>query len=210
MHFMPFSWATTVLVDMDGVISDFDRRTKLLVKQRHPHVRLASPAPAPWPFYIEDAYPEEHRPLVNAITHEPGFFLALPLIQDALLGWQRIIDAGFTPRICSSPLQVPHCAGEKRQWLERIFVPRFGRGVLDTALITREKWRAEGAVLIEDRPPPMHGSERATWEHVVFDQPCNRLPSSRGYIRLNGWRDPHLASKLAEATDRAVRRHNRK
>lgn len=203
-------WARIALLDMDGVLSDFERRVVQLVRQRHPHVRFLNPQPNPWPFYIEDAYPPQYRDLVNAIMREPGFFASLPLIQDALEGWQRIKDAGFEPRICSSPLLVPHCEAEKRRWLLQKLVPHFGPGVLSAAIISREKHRHQGAVLIEDRPPPMKDSHLAVWEHVVFDRPCNRVPGSEAYIRLNGWRDPMLAEKLRLAAERAVRRHQRR
>lgn len=198
---------STVLVDMDGVLFDFDGEVRTRLAAKHPYIQplqLDSPD-----FYTANNYPEENRDKVWAISNEPGFVASLPLIRNALLGWERILAAGFTPQICSTPLPpkyYPTCVEEKVAALEEHFVPRFGRWVIETALFTPDKHLANGVALIDDKPAPIKHSKNARWEHVIFDRNCNRTHASKGYLRLFGWDDPDLPKILEETK----RRHQAK
>ena len=50
---------------------------------------------------LRSDYDKEHRATITAISEEPGFFASVPLIDNALTGWQRIVDLGDSPQICS-------------------------------------------------------------------------------------------------------------
>lgn len=192
-----------VLVDMDGVLFDFDGEVRTRLAARHPDIQpLQLDIPA---FYTARNYPEEHRDTVWAISNEPGFVASLPLVDSALLGWERILAAGLTPRICSTPLPLekyPTCIEEKIAALREHFVPHFGHWVIETALFTHDKHLQPGIALIDDKPVPIKHSENATWEHVIFDRDCNRTPASEGYLRLLGWDDPDLSEILKETKRR--------
>ncbi len=192
-----------VLVDMDGVLFDFDGEVNRRMNARHPEIRpleLESPN-----FYTAKNYPEEHQGKVWAISNEPGFITELPLVPDALTGWERLLDAGYSPQICSTLLPqeyAPHCKEEKVAALEEHFVPRFGAWVVKTALFTPNKHLALGVALIDDKPAPIKHSDEAVWEHIIFDRKCNQTPESEGYLRLRGWADPDLPEVLEEASSR--------
>ncbi len=198
---------STVLVDMDGVLFDFDREVRTRLQARHPDIQpllLASPD-----FYTANNYAKEHQDLVWAISNEKGFVATLPLVPDALLGWERLLKAGYTPQICSTLLPeeyAPHCKEEKLAALEEHFVPRFGAWVVKTALFTPDKHLARGVALIDDKPAPIKHSDQAAWEHVIFDRDCNRTPRSEGYLRLHGWSDAEMPEKLEEAKRRHLAR----
>lgn len=196
----------TVLIDMDGVQADFDTEVLSRVAERYPHIQPLNPEEHPRAFYAHNNFPEEHRATVYKICLEEGFTASLPVIPGAIEGWERIMDAGYTPRVCSSPLPTPHSEIEKLQWLEKHFVPRFGAWVVETAVVTRNKYLVDGVALIDDRPPGIKNSDQASWEHVIFDRAYNRGEAAKKYIRLNGWQDPDLAEKLACAEARARRR----
>lgn len=188
-----------VLVDMDGVLADFDKEVLQRLQDRHPHIPIV---PERANFYVADDYPE-HAALVRAISNEEGFFDSLPMVDGALDGWQRIIDLGYMPRICSSPIRTnPYSAPEKLGWLERHFAPVFGHWVVDQAIITRNKHKFEGIALIDDRPK-LKGSDQAVWQHIIFDRPYNQNSPEP---RLLGWDDPNLAHVLKAAQERPTER----
>ena len=62
-----------ILVDMDGVIADFDGEFLKRWRERHPD-KLFIPFEERTTFYVKDQYPEELKPLVAEILLEPGFF----------------------------------------------------------------------------------------------------------------------------------------
>lgn len=194
---------STVLVDMDGVLFDFDGEVRTRLEVRHPEVQ---PLPLDPPnFYTANNYPEEHQDKVWAISNEPGFVAALPLVPDAVQGVARLLEEGFDVQICSTLLPEeysPNCKAEKIAALEEHFVPRFGAWVVRTALFTPDKHLVDGMALIDDKPAPIKHSEKAVWEHVIFDRACNRTSSSEGYLRLRGWADPDLLEILEEAKKR--------
>lgn len=183
-----------VLVDMDGVLADFDTAFHETVREEYPHVLMIDPLPEPPSFYASQAYPGEYQSALRSISNAEGFFARLPVIPGALEGWQRIIDEGFQPQICSSPIRSnPYSKAEKLGWLEEHMAPVFGSWVVETAIITNEKFRYDGVALIDDRPD-MPNAAIAPWQHVLFDQPCNRYVETD--MRLLGWSDPNLGSIL--------------
>ncbi len=103
---------------------------------------------------------------------------------------------GYLGRICTSPLESNrYCQTEKIRWLNRIFVPVFGKYVVEQAIFTKDKHLQSGIALIDDRPS-IKDSDKAVWQHIMFDQQYNKyveLP------RLYGWRDNRLPELLDNA-----------
>ncbi len=181
-----------VLVDMDGVLAEFDDEVISRIRDRHPHVPILH---ARKHFYLYEDY-DEHARLVMELSDEEGFFESLPVGRDAIAGWQKLIDLGYHPRICSSPkLSNPHSEREKLIWLRKHFVPVFGNNVADEAIITRDKHEYDGIALIDDRPEIRH-STKAKWQHVVFTRPYNKDVIGP---RIDGWLDERLPELLEKA-----------
>lgn len=188
----------TALIDMDGVLADFDAHVYHLVAERHPDIKPLDPMPEPPNFYVAKHYPQKHYDAVRAISNERGFFAELPVMPDAVAGWQGIMEAGFHPQICSSPIgSNPYSKQEKLGWLEEHFAPVFGSWVVDEAIITRDKYLVPGVVLIDDRPE-LPNADQAPWKHVIFDRPCNQHIQDERQ-RLHGWADPKLSTILRES-----------
>ena len=182
-----------VLVDMDGVLADFDAEVLARVGVRYPQIPLLGERQKP---RIRDDYPE-YRELVHGVALEEGFFASLSLVDEALEGWQRILDAGYHPRVCSSPILAnPYCQGEKLAWLDAHLAPIFGKAVVDEAIITREKYLQNGIAQIDDSPTIQH-EEQAVWQHIMFDAPYNQ--SATEHPRLYGWLDGNLPALLDAA-----------
>ena len=173
---------------MDGVLADFDAGVlKELPSEIERPVRKN--------FHLVDDYPR-HAAAIECITSQPHFFLNLPLIDGAIAGWQRLLEAGYQPRVCTAPLSRNSQAEQgKLAWLRRNFVPRFGQVVVTDAIIDKQKFRHHGIALIDDRPEVDTNNGQATWRHIVFDRPYNKR--SGAALRLRGWEDPRLEEVLA-------------
>jgi len=187
--------ANTVLVDMDGVLADFEEPNNAILRTHFPDIPLIVERPN---FYYAETY-QHHADVGSKLYREnrrPGFFLEFPIIDQALQGWQRILDAGFTPRVCSSPLE-NHATviAEKKAWLEELFVPEFGAWVVDTAIFDRDKSGYHAFAMIDDRPT-LRNSDRAVWQHIVFSKSYNADIETD--YRLNGWNDPALEAILSK------------
>lgn len=176
-----------VLVDMDGVLADFDRRIVELLAPTCPGLHTDRTD-----FYFKQAFPR-YAAEIGDVTVETGFFSSLPLVAGALEGWERIRRAGFAPRICSAPpAHSLTCVAEKKAWLEE----HFGGDVSDAAIIDSNKWAHHGIALIDDRPMIPRTAE-ASWQHIVFDASYNRAMTDGP--RLTGWTDPNLEGLLDQA-----------
>jgi len=107
--------------------------------------------------------------------------------------WQRLLDLGYHPRVCSAPMIPNPCSiQEKIDRIDEKMGSHFGSGVADEAAIDTRRYELEAAALIDDRPE-VENSHLASWQHVIFDAPYNR--SSAG-PRLRGWLDPDLPQLL--------------
>jgi len=183
-----------VLIDMDGVIADYDQGIINQLTERYPEIPIKKTR-INW--YISDDYPE-HNKLLRDISDEPGFFENLPLVENAIEGWQRLIDLGYHPVICSAPQQSnPHCKIEKLNWLRRVFVPVFGELIVDQAIIDKNKHLHGSFAIIEDNPT-VPNADLALWQQILFNQPYNQ--NSQVELRMYGWLDkelPRLLEKVA-------------
>lgn len=185
----------TVLVDMDGVLADFDGRVIELLRQDYPEVPIPDSRTN---FYIADDFATEHQAAVAEIQSREGFFAGMQPLPFVFNGLQRIINYGYEPRICTANLTAnATCSAEKLEWLERHFGRRFGTLALD-AIIDKDKHLHDGVALIDDKPDIPHATT-APWTHVSFAQPYNIRTSAP--LRLNGWMDHGMPRLLKIARD---------
>ena len=175
-----------VLVDMDGVLADFDGATNRHLESLGINVR-----PRDSFYYRADYTDPREVEIINELHASQGFFRNLKPIDGAIGGWNKIEALGYEPRICSSPLRTnERCNDEKLEWIER----HLGSRAVDLAVIDSRKELYEGVALIDDRPT-ISGADTASWKHVVFDARYNQVSSSSSH-RLRGWNDPELGSIL--------------
>jgi 5'-nucleotidase len=180
-----------VLVDMDGVLAGFDASVEATILANHPEIEIVRPRQN---FYIHEDYPEEHHLAIKGIWQAEGFYRQLPLIPRAREGWNEIVELGFFPIVCSSPIpQNPNCIVEKKDWLEQYFVPSFGYSVIDEAIFDRDKSKYGALALIDDKSEIPNASQ-ASWKHILFNAPYNQGSNAR--LRLEGWDDPRLSKLL--------------
>ena len=84
-----------VLVDVDGVLADFDRGFLHLWRTAHPDRPWLAPA-ARRHFYLREDYPPAWRDAVQAVIDAPGFYRQLPVMAGAQAAQQLAIATGTT------------------------------------------------------------------------------------------------------------------
>lgn len=187
-----------VLVDMDGVLADFEEPNNDIVRANFPDIQVVTERSE---FYFKETY-RDYPEVVEKVEAEcrlPGFIRSFPIVDGAIYGWQRILEAGYTPRLCTSPLENHDTIiTEKKDWLEEYFVPRFGAWVIDTAIFNRDKSGYDAIAIIDDRPT-LRNIEKAVWQHIVFSRSYNQAVQTE--FRVEDWYDPALDSLLAKCKD---------
>lgn len=176
-----------VLVDMDGVLADFNRATISFLRKKYPEIKIPEMSRR----YVHENFEDiDLKKDILNLHIQKGYFLNLKLIKNAKEGWQRIIDLGYKPIICSSPLtKNPYCEQEKRQWLKKYF----GETVSQEAIISSDKYLHDGIALIDDNPD-IEKEESASWQHVIFATSYNENVDNK--LRIKDWQDENLATVL--------------
>lgn len=173
-----------ILIDMDGVISDYEGQFLQYWRSRHPD-KLYVPVEARTTFYIKDEYPEELQSLVAEILLEPSFFREMAPVPGAREALEEMQKLGFEVFICSSPLSTyKNCVLEKYEWVEE----HLGLAWVRQIILTKDKTVVKGDFLIDDKPLIAGAQDPPDWEHIVYDRPYNRGANKRR-ITWNNWKD---------------------
>lgn len=193
----------TVLVDMDGVIANFEEPNNNIIRVHFPDVQIVSERAE---FYFKETY-KGHPEVVDTVEIEcrlPGFIRTFPIVEGAIQGWRRILEAGYTPRVCSSPLENHDTIiDEKKEWLEEYIAPVFGAWVIDTAIFNRDKSNYDAIAMIDDRPT-LRNIEKAVWQHIVFSRSYNKDIETN--FRIEDWYDPVLEDMLLRSKEQYILR----
>lgn len=175
-----------VLVDMDGVIADFDLAFKMGFESTYPD-RESIPFESRRTFYPADdynkKYPDIGRNNLKKIYESKGFFRNLKPIAGAKEALNEMKAEGYNVFLCTAPVGAyENCVLEKFQWVEE----NLGAEWVERIILTSDKTMIKGAVLIDDKPK-ITGCNDREWKHIVFDQPYNRDITDQD--RLVNWSD---------------------
>jgi 5'-nucleotidase len=168
----------TILIDMDGVLVDWDQGFVSEWKGRSEIVREKS-------YVMQECVPTEFKQEAIYISRSPGFFATLPPMEGAIEAIKALADIpGFNVLICTSPLlSNPTCVQDKFSWVRSHLGPDW----VERIVLTRDKTTVRGDILIDDKPE-IQGSHHPTWIQAVFDQPYNRhLCPKRFQFRMRKW-----------------------
>jgi 5'-nucleotidase len=161
-----------VLLDMDGVLFNFEDPNNAIIRTHFPDVPIVENRSS---IYYKDtysAYPKVCEKIYQE-NRRPGFFSSFPLVDFAVEGFARILEAGYTPIVCSSPLEDHKTViDEKKASLEEHLVPIFGTWVIDTAIFDRDKSKYDAIAMIDDHPS-IRGAKEAIWQQIVFSRSYN-------------------------------------
>ncbi|XP_075248188.1 putative 5'(3')-deoxyribonucleotidase [Convolutriloba macropyga] len=170
-----------VLVDMDGVIANFELGYERAITKMFPSMKLI-PREERNVFYNDVQYAHiypQHEDAFHRIALKPGFFRHLPVMEGAKAA-MKALNKKYNLFICTSPMtEYYNCVREKYEWVEE----HLGFDFTSKMILTRDKTVVTGHVLIDDKPI-IKGCMVPTWSQVVFDQPYNT--ETRGF-RVKSW-----------------------
>lgn len=178
-----------VLLDMDGVLCDFEGPFLEAYRQKYPeepYVELEDRDG----FWLRDQY-EKISPgstsKCSSVYNARGFFKYLPEIPGAVEAATELSKMeGVDVFICTSPLNnYRHCLKEKFHWVEQ----HLGKHWCEKIILAKDKTMAYGHLLIDDRPNISGAVQTPSWEHVVFTACHNVRADIRGKRRLENWTD---------------------
>jgi 5'-nucleotidase len=172
-----------ILIDMDGVIADFDGEFLKRWREQHPD-KFYIPMHERTLFYVKDQYPEELTPFVMEILLEPTFFRDMMPIEGAQEALREMDRMGLDVFICTSPFSTyQNCVLEKYQWAENVL----GAEWVKRIILTKDKTLVRGDYLIDDKPH-ITGVDVPSWEHILYDRPYNQGVDKRRLTWKN-WKD---------------------
>lgn len=173
-----------VLVDMDGVLADFEGHLMAQWRARHPNTfDLAREERTT--FYLSRLFPPEHRRKLFDIMYSENFFADLPPVAGGKKALNAMKKLGWEVFLCSSPL-LGHKTGasEKYAWVER----HLGREWPERLILAPDKTLVRGDILIDDRPE-INGAAQPAWEHVLYDRPYNRQVQGQRRLTWDNWKE---------------------
>lgn len=159
-----------ILIDMDGVIADFEGEFLTRWRANHPE-KIYIPHEERKGFYVSQQYPEEYRDFVEEIYLSPGFYQELPVMEGAIEALNYLVEKGHNVKICTSPMlpKFENCVLEKYNWM----LKHFGNSWVERMILTKDKTMVRGDILIDDMPE-IKGSLSPLWEHVLYNQHYNK------------------------------------
>lgn len=171
-----------ILVDMDGVIVNFEEGFLKAWRQKYPElpfVQLQNRNS----FYIRDDYPKEFLSKVEEVYFKKGFILGLHPIEGAINALKEMESEGHQVKICTTPLNGNKFSEEeKTAWVEKYL----GKGWLKNLIFIKDKSTVDGDYLIDDKPD-IKTTVIPKWEQIIFDAPYNRNVNDKK--RLMKWSD---------------------
>lgn len=171
-----------ILVDMDGVLSDFDGEFLKRWLDRYPD-KFYVPLEERTAFYVKEQYPDDLKPLVTEIVREPGFFRDMMPVVGGKEALTEMDSMGIDVFICTSPLSAyKNCVLEKFEWVEQVLGPDWVKRII----LTKDKTLVKADILIDDKPEITGVEMSPGWEHILYDRPYNRAVN-RKRLTWSSW-----------------------
>lgn len=172
----------TILIDMDGVITDYESLLLRKYRDKYPKAFYV-PLEKRCGWNITQQYPRHLRKFLNEINQEEGFFIALEPLNGAVESIEKIARKGHEIFICTSPSsRNMFSAKEKIEWVKK----HLGIEWVTKLILTHDKTLIWGDYLIDDKEV-IEGNITPYWEHLLFNQPWNKLVKEKRRISWQTW-----------------------
>jgi 5'-nucleotidase len=173
-----------ILVDMDGVLANFEEKFLEIYRSLYPNLPYI-PVNLRRRFHIREEYPKELEDKVVSVWTKPGFYLSLDPIDKGLESINEIKNKGHDVFICTSPLSTyENCVLEKYKWVEKYLGNNWVRNII----FTKDKTIVHGNLLIDDNPL-IKGIKNPSFEHIIYDCSYNKLENFKRRMTWNNWKD---------------------
>lgn len=172
-----------ILVDMDGVLVDWDRGFHEIWHDREVVNRDKS-------YFMEECVgAKEYAQEVVDIYHQKGFFASLPPMEGSIEALKSMKNKyKFEICLCTTPIwSSQHCLQEKSDWVKK----HLGVEWLSRILFTTDKCMVRGDVLIDDKPRHLMKAASTSWLHILYEQPYNKdsiCENKRGHYKMTSWK----------------------
>lgn len=160
-----------VLVDMDGVLANFEKACLLAWQSKYPDL----------PFIpLEERVTHDIKVQYNTlgeglgakmreIIHSEGFYASMEPIEGAVEVMKLMLQCKWNVFICTAQARNTRCIAEKAEWINQHLGPEWS----ERLIATRDKTLVRGDVLIDDKPHII-GLYEPQFVHILYDQPYNR------------------------------------
>lgn len=178
-----------ILVDMDGVLTDFVGGWITGWNILHPDNLIPTDRICD-DFYVENAFRDivKTEEAANEVFHKEGFFFGLEPIPGAIEGIKQMAGCNnVIVTLCTAPTTSKHCWQEKADWVELYL----GKEWLRHLIITKDKTMIHGDYLIDDKPD-ITGIYAPSWQQVIYDQPYNQHVLKLLRVNWTCWPDIFL------------------
>ncbi|HZW03290.1 MAG TPA: hypothetical protein VFF68_05155 [Anaerolineaceae bacterium] len=173
-----------VLVDMDGVLADFEGGFVRVWRDLHPDKPII-PLEERSTFYLTHQYPQAYRPLIREIFSSRNFYLNLEPMPGCQQALETMLELHIEVFICTTPwLANYYSTKEKFLWVEKVL----GRRWLPRLVFTADKTLVTGDVLVDDKPE-IQGVAAPQWEHILYDHPYNRSAEGKRRLTWANWQE---------------------
>jgi 5'-nucleotidase len=160
-----------VLVDMDGVLTDYERGFLSAWKTQFPQLPYI-PLEERTTFYPRDDYKKFGEAFVHlseSIVLAKGFYRNLPVMEGALEAMSALAEH-HEVFICTSPrTEYRYCVPEKYEWIEQ----HLGKEWIPRIIMTKDKTLAYGTYLIDDKPVIKGVRKSPFWKQIMYKQAYN-------------------------------------
>jgi len=187
-----------ILVDMDGVIADFELQFLRLWRKRHPEAKWLPIMNRRSHYTDMDPSKVYDKARTHAILgNAEELYATMPAIEGAIEALKEMDkNPKLNIKICTAPFGQgevrKRCTDAKRKWIRK----HLGSKWLSTEkfICVKDKVQVPGDILVDDKPNPckhwriLSAKSSAAWKHVVFTQPFNKKHKScQSKPRLNHW-----------------------
>ncbi len=161
-----------VLVDMDGVIAEFDQAWIKAYYSYYPEKTLPINKSKCGCYFEHPVWsdPTTNLEMYKVLYNYLNLFYILDPIPNALRSIKEMEKCGYTIFFCSHPtVENSTCASDKYEWLKK----HFGLEYAKKLILTQDKTVIYGDYLIDDKVIIDGVNKNPSWKHLLFKTPYN-------------------------------------